>query len=287
MATLRQLKKEEDERRAAEAALEAEWLAEEKRQAELDKEERDKVIQEATDRLRKDMEEAEEKRKKAAKEEEEEKRKKEEEERKKKEEWREDDNGNGDEDEDDNNNGNGGHYEDDNGNGGDNDGNAGESGGGGGGNGGDGGDKDSGNKGDNKDDDNGDGRGGGAVGVGTTDEEEMCSGLMAFHLEREERRIEFAGWRMEVIDYAQQKAARMREEKIKSLDKEISRITEQKNAEERKKRLERARRQKEEWMASYEEGKEEWLAREKQRIEALEELKRLEQAHEEEVEKIE
>ena len=61
MATLRQLKKEEDERRAAEAALEAEWLAEEKKQAELNKEEREKVLQEATDRLRKDTEEAEEK----------------------------------------------------------------------------------------------------------------------------------------------------------------------------------------------------------------------------------
>ena len=204
METLRQLKKEEDERRAAEAALEAERLAEEKRQAELDKEEREKVIQEATERLRKETEEAEEKRKKEA-EEAEEKRKKEAEERKEE----EDDNGNGGD------NGNGAH---DDGNGADGDG--GDNGNGThdyrGGNDGDGDDSGNGDDDGDGDDDNSDSDGGdgGAAGVGAavgTDEEEMCAGLMAFHCDRAERRAE------------------RRLQKIKSLDEEISRIREKKH----------------------------------------------------------
>ena len=45
---------------------------------------------------------------------------------------------------------------------------------------------------------------GAAVG---TDKEEMSSGLMAFHLEREERKVQVAGWLLKVRDYAKEKAA--------------------------------------------------------------------------------
>ena len=79
---------------------------------------------------------------------------------------------------------------------------------------------------------------GAAVG---TDKEEMCAGLMAFHCEREERKVHVAGWSLEVCDYLQQRqnkgsshakqmAEMQRQEKIKALDEQIKRIKELQDA---------------------------------------------------------
>ena len=147
---------------------------------------------------------------------------------------------------------------------------------------------------------------GAAVG---TDEEEMCAGLMAFHCEREERKVQVAGWSLEVRDYLQQRqsegsshaeqvAEMLRQEKIKALDEQIKRIKElqdagnkeererkkEKNAEVREKRLQIARRKKEEWM---EREKIREAEREKVRKDELAEIERLEREHREEMEKIE